>query len=186
MDRSRQELREKRFDFGRFLLVTNRLDALEDENRPINIEEADRKIDETVERFQEYMRAKYHNEQSPENILRSLRYATQGYEYRGVDGLTLADGVLEGGGPCTFAANLLPAVLWRAGIHEVGQRIYAAPEGKRFGHRAGIMLVGSGVETQEVDLVSWGDPYRDNEGRLQGLYASVPDLVEWYAAGNGI
>lgn len=186
VQRARRELEEGRFDFGRFLLATNRLDAREDENRPINVEEADRKLDQVVERFQEYIRVKHHGEKTKTSVLRALYYATQNYQYRGVQGMTLADGVLEEGGSCVFAANFFPAVLWRAGIHSVGQRIYAAPSGKRFGHRAGILMVESEGHVREVDLVSWGDPYRDDEGRLQGLYASIPDLVEWYAAGNGI
>ncbi len=183
--RSRIELRDGRFDLGEFLLSTNRLDALEDENRALDTERARAELSRLQTRFTERME-QLGGEYDTDTILQALQYAVAEYNYHGIDGLTLTDALNERVAECRMESDLLPSILWKAGIRSVGIRVYAPGAGQRFGHRSPILLVQDGHRQKEVDLISGGAPFRDRHGRTQGAFLHASDLVEAYARYNHI
>lgn len=178
---ARQGLENITFDFARFQLRASQLDALEDEDRDINIPAAEAKFEQVMTRFREAL-VKLGNGTDPRTIVIALYLATTDYEYHHIDGLTFPDSITETSGDCKFAAQLYPAILWRQGIHEgVGMRLYAPPAGRRIGHRAPAWQVphpDGGVV--EYDLISGGSPYRNDAGVIQGAFLSMPDYLTAY------
>ncbi len=183
--RARAELKEGRFDLGEFFLTTNRLDALEDENRELDTERARTELHRLVTRFNERMEA-LGRVYDAEHILQALEYAVSEYDYYGVDGLLLTDSLNERAAECSMESDLLTAILWKAGVRSVGIRVYSPGAGQRFAHRSPILLVQDGHRQREVDLISGGQPFRDRHGRTQGILLHATELVEAYAKYNHI
>lgn len=178
IEKARQEIQEDRFDFGEFLLETSRLDALEDEDREIDIDSARAELRRLQHRFAQVLG----EQRDPQSILRAFSAATAGYKYYGTDGVLFPDGLNAFGGDCDFAGYLYPAIAWGNRLRNVAIRRYAAPQGRRFGHHAPILLVREGNRIQEIDITSGGDPYKNERGLIQGVLTTIPETVEAYAA----
>ncbi|MBP9762901.1 hypothetical protein KBD34_04785 [Patescibacteria group bacterium] len=185
VERVRRELREGTFDLGEFILTTNRLDASEDENRDVDIESARRELTRLQEHFVQVWQ-ELGRENDAETISQALEITVRGYRYYRLNDLLLTDTLNEHVAACRKVSHLLTAILWKAGIQSVAIRVYSPPEGQRFSHEAPILLTQDGHRMGEVDLLSGGDPMRDEQGRLQGTLVSIPEFVEAYARHHGM